>query len=300
MAAPIKMKQLLETGVHFGHRTQKWNPKMEPFIFTKRNGIHIIDLQQTLALLHQYYDLVRDTIADGGTLLFVGTKRQAQEIIAREANRCNMAYVNHRWLGGTLTNWRTIRERINTLKSLEKRRDAGEFELLTKKEALILERKIAKLQLRLGGVRDMKRLPDLMLVVDTEREDTAVKEANILKIPVLGVVDTNADPDQVDYIIPANDDAMRSINLLVGLFASAVIEGQMLRKSEAEDDDDTVDEIDLSKYADEDLTDEDLLGESTLRTLRDSRLFEEGDDDDDDDDDDDIDDDDDDDDSDDD
>ena len=280
MPAPVKMKKLLETGVHFGHRTQKWNPKMEPYIFTKRNGIHILDLQQTLRNLHEYYDMVRDLSADGGTILFVGTKRQAQETVTREAQRCGMPYVTYRWLGGTLTNWRTIRDRIDTLKDLEKRRDEGEFELLTKKEALMLERKIAKLQLRLGGIRNMKRLPDIMLVVDTEREDTAVKEANILDIPVLALVDSNSDPDTVDYIVPANDDAMRSIRLIVSLFASAVLEGKAMRKSEDVDEDVDFEEVDLSTY-DEETEDEELLGESTLAKLRDSKLFDEDDEDDD-------------------
>ena len=211
MPSQVSLKQLLETGVHFGHRTQKWNPKMDPFIFTQRNGIHIIDLQQTIVNLNRYYDVVRDVAADGGTVLFVGTKRQAQETIAREAERCGMPYVNHRWLGGTLTNWRTIRERIDTLKKLEARRDKGEFELVTKREAMMLNRKIEKLQIRLGGIRNMKNLPKLVIMVDTRRELTAVKEANILNIPILALVDTNCDPDPIDYIIPANDDAMRAI-----------------------------------------------------------------------------------------
>jgi len=184
------MKALLETGVHFGHRTRKWNPKMKPYIFTERNGIHIIDLQQTLRSIRDAYELVRDIVADGGTVLFVGTKRQAQETIAREAMRAGMPYVNERWLGGTLTNWRTISQRIEHLKNLERRRDAGEFEFLTKKEALMLEREIENLNIRLGGIRDMKRLPDLLYVVDVFREDTAVREANKLNIPIVAVVDT--------------------------------------------------------------------------------------------------------------
>jgi small subunit ribosomal protein S2 len=272
MPSSVKMKTLLETGVHFGHRTQKWNPKMAPFIFTHRNGIHIIDLQQTLVNLNAYYDLVRDTVRDGGTVLFVGTKRQAQEIIAQEAERCGMPYVNQRWLGGTLTNWRTIRERIDTLKKLEKRRDAGEFDLVTKKEALVLERKIQKLQLRLGGIREMKRLPDIVIIVDTKREATAVKESNILDIPVMAIVDTNCDPDDIDYIIPANDDAMRAIKLLVSTFASAVLEGKAMRKPE-DDEEDVVEAIDVGAYGDELVEDEELLGASTLAKLRDTRLF---------------------------
>lgn len=280
MPSAVKMRTLLETGVHFGHRTTKWNPKMDEFIFTERNGIHIIDLQITLRNLNQFHDMIVKTVADGGAVLFVGTKRQAQEIIQREASRCGMPYVNHRWLGGTLTNWKTIRDRIDTLKKLEKRRDAGEFERLTKKEALVLQRKIDKLQLRLGGIRNMKRVPNLLIVVDAEREHTAVKEANILKIPVMALVDTNADPDVVDYVLPANDDAMRSIRLLVGALADAVLEGHNLRMSagiEEEEDDETVF---VSAYDDDDVDDEDLLGESTLAKLRDTKLFDDDDDDD--------------------
>jgi small subunit ribosomal protein S2 len=270
------MKTLLETGVHFGHRTPKWDPRMKPFIFTERNGIHIIDLQQTLANINQYYDLVRDTVARGGTILFVGTKRQAQETIVAEAQRCNMPYVNHRWLGGTLTNWRTIRDRIETLKKLEKRRGAGEFELLTKKEGLVLSRKIEKLQLRLGGIRDMKRLPDLLLIVDTIKEATAVKEANALRIPVLALADTNADPDLVDYIIPGNDDAVRAIKLIIAAFADAVLEGQAMRKGdepEAVMPEETSPYHDYDKDVEED--DEAYLGASTLAKLRDAKLFDE-------------------------
>lgn len=268
------MKALLETGVHFGHRTTKWNPRMKPYIFTERNGIHIIDLQQTLVNLNQYYDMIRDMVARGETVLFVGTKRQAQEVIAREAERCSMPYVNTRWLGGTLTNWATISKRIDTLKKLEKRRDQGDFDRLSKKEALILNRKIEKLQERLGGIRNMRRLPHLMIVVDTKREATAVKEANSLEIPVLALADTNSDPAEIDYIIPANDDAVRAIKLLIGALADAVIEGQTMRKP---DDGETGDEdfasADLSRYEDED-NDEVYLGASTLAKLKNAKLFE--------------------------
>lgn len=278
MPSSVTLKQLLETGVHFGHRTQKWNPKMDPFIFTERNGIHIIDLQQTLHNLNQYYDMVRDLIAQGGRVLFVGTKRQAQETIAQEADRCGMPYVNMRWLGGTLTNWRTIRDRIDTLKKLEARRDKGEFKLLTKREAVMLEREIEKLQLRLGGIREMKRLPDLLVIVDTYREITAVKEANILNIPILAIADTNANPDTLDYIIPGNDDAMRSIQLLVSAVADAVIEGQNMRKAYNEDEDaEDMEEVDLSrydKYEEEEEDDEQYLGQSTLEKLRKMKLNE--------------------------
>lgn len=271
MPSSVKMRTLLETGVHFGHRTNRWNPKMDEFIFTARNGIHIIDLQQTLANLNEYHDMVRDTVADGGTVMFVGTKRQAQEAIEIEANRCGMPFVNQRWLGGTLTNWRTIRSRIDTLKKLEADREAGIFELLTKKEALMNERKIAKLQLRLGGVREMKRVPDIVVVVDTEREDTAVKEANILGIPVLGIVDTNANPDVVDYIVPGNDDAMRSIRLLVGTMADAVIEGKAIRGGGSIEDEVTTSDYEAPDF-DDDADDEDLLGASTLQKLRGSKI----------------------------
>ena len=274
MPSSVSMKQLLETGVHFGHRTTKWNPKMKPYIFTERNGIHILDLQQTLVNLNQYYDLVRDIISSGGAVLFVGTKRQAQEAIAREAERCGMAYINHRWLGGTLTNWKTIRERIETLKKLEKRRDNGEFSLLSKKEALILNRKIEKLQQRLGGIRNMRRLPELIIVVDSKREATAVKEANTLTIPVLALADTNSDPDEIDYIIPANDDAVRAIKLLLSALADAVAEGQQMRKSDdlTEEGEDVAGGI--SAY-EEEQDDEALLGASTLAKLRTAKLFEE-------------------------
>ncbi|MCK6578765.1 MAG: 30S ribosomal protein S2 [Anaerolineae bacterium] len=277
MPSAVTMKQLLETGVHFGHRTTKWNPKMKPFIFTERNGIHIIDLQQTIVNLHQYYDMIRDLVAGGGTLLFVGTKRQAQEAVASEAARCDMPYVNTRWLGGTLTNWRTIRDRIETLKKLEKRREAGEFALLSKKEGLILSRKIEKLQERLGGIRNMRRLPEVMIVVDTKRESTAVKEANTLHIPVMALADTNSDPDTIDYIIPANDDAVRAVKLLLAALADAVIEGQQMRKASTEEGEhmDAEEAEYFSAYADDEEDDETLLGASTLAKLRSSRLLEE-------------------------
>ncbi len=276
MPSTITMRSLLETGVHFGHRTSKWDPRMRPWIFTERNGIHIIDLQQTIVNIHRYHDMVRDLVAGGGSILFVGTKRQAQETIRREAGRCGMPYVNHRWLGGTLTNWRTIRQRIDTLTALEKRRDAGEFDLLTKKEALMLQRKIDKLQLRLGGIREMQRLPDMLLVIDTVRETTAVREANILRVPVIALVDTNSNPDEIDYIIPANDDAVRAITLLVRAIADAVLEGMAMRKADDEEEDVAA----LPDYASieydddgEDADDEQFLGEATLAKLRDTNLF---------------------------
>jgi small subunit ribosomal protein S2 len=232
--AVISMKALLETGVHFGHRTRKWHPKMKPYIFTERNGIHIIDLQQTVASLEMAYALVRDTAAKGGTVLFVGTKRQAQETIEKEAERCAMPHINQRWLGGTLTNWKTIKDRINELKRLEEMQAKGDFGNRTKKEELILGRKILRLQDRLGGIRDMAKLPDLLFIVDVRREETAVKEANSLNIPIIALVDTNCDPAGVDYVIPANDDAIRAIKLMTAKLADAVLEGKAMRKDERE------------------------------------------------------------------
>ncbi len=231
--AVVQMKALLETGVHFGHRTRRWNPKMKPYIFTERNGIHIIDLQQTMGSIEQAYNLVRDTVARGEPVLFVGTKRQAQEAIEQQAIRAEQPYVTQRWLGGTMTNWRTIRQRIDTLINLEARRDRGEFERLTKKEALMLTREIDKLNLRLGGIKQMKRLPGALFVVDVRREATAVQEANTLNVPVIAMVDTNCDPDPIDYVIPSNDDAIRAIKLMVTKMADAALEGVAMRKEVA-------------------------------------------------------------------
>ena len=275
--AQVSMKALLETGVHFGHRTRKWNAKMKPYIFTERNGIHIIDLQQTLKSIRDVYDVVRDRAANGGTVMFVGTKRQAQETIAREAARCHMPYVNERWLGGTLTNWRTIRQRIDHLNELERRRDSGEFELITKKEALTLERQIEKLNQRLGGIRNMKDVPDMLFVVDVRREHTGIHEANILDIPIVAMVDTNCDPDNIDYVIPSNDDAIRAIKLITAVIADAVIEGRASRKDELGDDDmDDAYDYDYSDDEDEDVTDEDFLGQATLAKLKSGELSFEG------------------------
>lgn len=272
----VNMKQLLETGVHFGHRTRKWNPKMKPFIFTERNGIHIIDLQQTLESLNEVYALVRDTIADGGAVLFVGTKRQAQETIQVEAERCGMPYVNARWLGGTLTNWSTIRGRIDELERLEKQRDEGIFDKLTKKEALTMTRKIDRLEERLGGIRNMQRLPNLLFVVDVRREETAIHEANLLEIPVVAMVDTNCDPDGVDFIIPANDDAIRAIKLLTSKIAEAVLEGKAMRKDEEEElmDEAGAESADEA-VPEEEMTDEELLGAATLAKLKSGEYDEE-------------------------
>lgn len=269
--AVISMKALLETGVHFGHRTRKWNPAMKPYIFTERNGIHIIDLQQTVEALDKGYALVRDTVAAGGSVLFVGTKRQAQETIEAEAVRCGMAFVNIRWLGGTLTNWRTIYSRIEELGNLEKARDSGEFESLTKKEALGKTRKMERLAARLGGLRVMHSLPGLIFVVDVRREETSIHEANLLKIPVLALVDTNCDPGGVDYVIPSNDDAIRAIKLLTAKIADAVLEGKALRKDlpGAEAEGMLDEDIKRRQAAEEpEKTDEELLGEATLAKLQ--------------------------------
>ena len=267
--AIVSMKALLETGVHFGHRTRRWNPKMKPYIFTERNGIHILDLQQTIVLIEEAYNAVRDAVANGGDVLFVGTKRQAQDTVAREAARGNEPYVNDRWLGGTLTNWRTIRQRINYLRELEARREAGEFDLLKKTERLRIEREIEKLNMRLGGIREMRDLPALLFVVDVSHEVTAVREANTLRIPVIGVVDTNSDPDNIDYVIPSNDDAIRAIKLIVGKMADAALEGQAMRKETMQEE-----VTDFDRYRQEnfdgmeDAEDEMLLGASTLRKMR--------------------------------
>ncbi|MGI6250300.1 MAG: 30S ribosomal protein S2 [Anaerolineaceae bacterium] len=261
----VSMKTLLESGVHFGHRTNKWNPKMRPYIFTERNGIHIIDLQQTVKLLEDAFNKVRDTVAAGGSILFVGTKRQAQETIQEEAERCGMPYVNQRWLGGTLTNWITIQQRLVELTRLEKMVESGEIHLLTKKEGLLIDREIARLNTRLSGLRNMKRLPDLVFVVDIDREATAVHEAVVKDIPVIALVDTNCDPRNVDYVIPSNDDAIRAIKLLVGRIADAVIEGKSMRKDIEEELPSEEIKSSISRRIDDDeeLADEDLLGEST-------------------------------------
>jgi small subunit ribosomal protein S2 len=227
--AVVSMKQLLEAGVHFGHRSRRWNPKMRSFIFTERNGIHIIDLQQTIRALDRAYNFVRDMVAEGGTLLFVGTKRQAQESMQNQAERCGMPYVNERWLGGTLTNFRTIRSRIDYMIDLEARDARGEFDRLPKKEAGLIQRELAKLQRRVGGLRNLHRLPEALFVADINNEDIAVREANRLGIPVIAMVDTNCNPDPIDFIIPSNDDAIRAILLMTTKMADAVIEGQQMR-----------------------------------------------------------------------
>ncbi len=275
MASIISMKALLESGVHFGHRTNKWNPAMRPYIFTERNGIHIIDLQQTVKSLTQVYQLISKTVAEGGTVLFVGTKRQAQETIKEEAMRCGMPYVTERWLPGTLTNWVTIFDRIQEMERLERMHETGEIERITKKEALLVDREITRLNIRLNGIRNMKRLPELVFIVDVMREDTAVLEANSKDIPVIALVDTNCDPGGVDYVIPSNDDAIRAIKLLVGKVADAVLEGKAMRKDE-ESEAESAEAAGLAAPAariprrqmlEEEVDDESLLGESTLAKL---------------------------------
>lgn len=225
----VTMKQLLEAGVHFGHRSRRWNPKMRSYIFTERSGIHIIDLQQTIQNIEQAYDVVRDIAAEGGTIIFVGTKRQAQENIREQAMRCGMPYVAQRWLGGTLTNFRTIRSRIEYMLELERQRERGDWDVLPKKEATLMQRELSKLHRRLGGLRNLNQLPDALYIADVNTEDISVREANRLEIPVVAIVDTNCDPEPIDYVIPGNDDAIRSILLITTIMADAVIEGQQMR-----------------------------------------------------------------------
>ncbi len=276
--AVISMKALLESGVHFGHRTNKWDPRMKPYIFTERNGIHIIDLQQTSKLLNNAYNVIRDAVANGGSVLFVGTKRQAQETVAEEATRCGMPYVTERWMGGMLTNWSTMHARIQELERLEKMRDNNELDRLTKKEGLLIGREITRLTTRLSGTRSMKRRPDLIFIVDVGREEAAVHEANLLNIPIVALVDTNCNPQNIDYVIPSNDDAIRAIKLLVAKVADAVLEGKAARKEEegAEEKPDAEAQARADKAArripkvvevDEELEDDALLGEATLAKM---------------------------------
>lgn len=256
----VSMKALLEAGVHFGHRTRRWNPKMKPYIFTERNGIHILDLQQTISRLDEAYNLVRDAVSEGGLILIVGTKRQAQDTVVEEATRCGMPYITQRWLGGTLTNWRTIRQRIDYLLDLEKKQMRGEFVRLPKKEVGKLEYEIIRLNRRLGGLKDMRRLPNLLFIVDVRREAIAVKEANNLGIPIIAMVDTNCDPEPIDYVIPSNDDAIRAIRLMVSTIADAAIEGEQIREAmlAEEEEVEAMGEESLERY----------LGPSTLAKLR--------------------------------
>ena len=228
--AYVSMKQMLETGVHFGHQTRRWNPKMRPYIFGARNGIHIIDLQQTVKLFRTAYDKVVDTVANGGKVLFVGTKRQAQEAVAAEASRAGQYYVTNRWMGGTLTNFVTMQKSIDRLKKLESMFADGTINRYQKKEILVMQRELDKLHLTLGGIKDMDRLPQLVFIIDPNREDIAVKECRKLGIPIVAVTDTNCDPDLIDYIIPGNDDAIRAIKLFVTAFSEACIDGEAMSK----------------------------------------------------------------------
>jgi small subunit ribosomal protein S2 len=222
----ISMKQLLEAGVHFGHQTRRWNPKMKKYIFTERNGIYIIDLQKTVKKVEEAYNWVKELAANGGTMLFVGTKKQAQDSVKEEAIRSGMYYVNHRWLGGTLTNFETIQKRIGRLKDIERMAEDGTFEVLPKKEVVQLRKEQERLEKFLGGIKDMKQLPDALFIVDPRKERIAVAEAHKLNIPIVGIVDTNCDPDEIDVVIPANDDAIRAVKLLTGKMADAILEAK--------------------------------------------------------------------------
>ena len=228
----LSMKQLLEAGVHFGHQTRRWNPKMKPYIFTERNGIYIIDLQKTVKMIDDAYDFVKSEAADDAVFLFVGTKKQAQDSIAEEATRAGQYYVNHRWLGGTLTNWKTIQTRIKRLKDIKRMGEDGTFDRLPKKEVALLKKQQEKLEKFLGGIEDMPRIPDVIFIVDPRKERIAVQEAHKLNIPIVAMVDTNSDPDDIDVIIPSNDDAIRAVRLITSKMADAIIEG---RQGEAED-----------------------------------------------------------------
>jgi small subunit ribosomal protein S2 len=228
MAPVVTMRQLLDSGVHFGHQTRRWNPKMKRFIHGERNGIYIIDLEQTLGRIETAYSFVRDLVADGGTILFVGTKKQAQDPVRSFAERCGMPYVNERWLGGMLTNFQTMSKRVAKMKDYQRMRDTGEFEAMPKKEALLISRELEKLERNLGGIRNMERLPSAIFVLDTKKEDIAVTEANKLGLPIVAVVDTNCDPDIITYVIPGNDDAIRSANLMARVIADAVEEGRFI------------------------------------------------------------------------
>ncbi|MFX3618487.1 MAG: 30S ribosomal protein S2 [Sporolactobacillus sp.] len=231
--AVISMKQLLESGVHFGHQTRRWNPKMKPFIFTERNGIYIIDLQKTVKKVEEAYNFVRSIAADGGKILFVGTKKQAQDSVKAEAERSGQYYVNQRWLGGTLTNFETIRKRIKRLKDIEKMQEDGTFDVLPKKEVVGLNKELARLEKFLGGIKEMTSVPQALFVIDPRKERIAIAEAHKLKIPIIAIVDTNCDPDEIDVVIPGNDDAIRAVKLLTGKMADAVLEANQGEETEA-------------------------------------------------------------------
>ena len=243
----ISMKQLLEAGVHFGHQTRRWNPKMAPYIYTERNGIYIIDLQKSVVKVDEAYNAVADIVANGGTILFVGTKKQAQDAIQQEAERCGMFYVNQRWLGGMLTNFKTIQSRIARLRAIEKMSEDGTFDVLPKKEVFGLRKEWEKLEKNLGGIKDMKRLPDAIFIVDPKKEHICVQEAHALGVTLIGIADTNCDPEELDYVIPGNDDAIRAVRLIVGKMADAVIEAKQgvtnTEGEEAEEIEETAEEV---------------------------------------------------------
>jgi len=268
VASVVTMKELLEAGVHFGHRTRRWNPKMRPYIFTERSGIHIIDLHQTMTRINEYYEMVRRLVADGGTILFVGTKRQAQGTVELEATRCGMPYIHNRWLGGTLTNWATIKQRIDYLNRQERRKSNGEFQSLPKIEQLVIDRELAKLNRRIGGIKTLTEMPNLIFVVDTQREELAVKESNKIGIPLIAVADTNSDPDEITYVIPGNDDAIRAVKLITRIIADAVEEGRRFREVEM---------VETGQVSDDELAElEQYLGPSTLAKLQGMEDEEEG------------------------
>ena len=236
----ISMKQLLEAGVHFGHQTRRWNPKMAEYIYTERNGIYIIDLQKSVGKVDEAYNAVKDIVANGGSILFVGTKKQAQDSIKTEAERCGMYYVNERWLGGMLTNFKTIQSRIKRLKEIETMSEDGTFDVLPKKEVILIKKEWDKLEKNLGGIKDMKKLPDAIFVVDPKKERICIQEAHTLGIPLIGIADTNCDPEELDYVIPGNDDAIRAVKLIVSKMADAVIEanqGESMAEEAAEEAD---------------------------------------------------------------
>ncbi len=273
--AVMTMKQLLEAGVHFGHQTRRWNPKMKKYIFGDRNGIYIIDLQKTLRQFKEAYRFVRELSADGGVLLFVGTKKQAQDSITEEAQRCGMPYVNHRWLGGLLTNFATIKKSVARLKKYESMEEEQEWGGLTKKEILGIQKDKDKLSRYLSGIKDMAKLPDAVFVVDPKREDIAIREVRKLGIPVLAIVDTNCDPDMIDYVIPGNDDAIRAIRLFASKMADAVIEGQqlvgvddvgMIEGAQVAGEDKTEVPDEKTKHEDEETADSESVKESSVET----------------------------------
>ena len=255
----VTMKQLLEAGVHFGHQTRRWNPKMEEYIFTERNGIYIIDLQKTVKLIDTAYDYMKNVAADGGVVLFVGTKKQAQDSIEEEAARAGQYYVNHRWLGGTLTNWKTIQSRIARLKELKKMAEDGTFDVLPKKEVAVLTKQREKLERFLGGIEDMPRIPDVLFIVDPHKEQIAVKEAQKLHIPIVAMVDTNTDPDDIDYVIPSNDDAIRAVRLITSKMADAIVEGKQGQ-----------DDAQQAEAAADENAEEETVSEDSLKNLKNS------------------------------